>query len=192
MLRGLQPCERLPAAGFVCFDCGAHTDAEQIPTRDWFHYHLTELGRQAVMRGALRRIDNGAPTAGMVGQGVLRDFLGTFEGLRRRTGRVYSVLDIAYRPVGGPEEPRTRQDHQAGELIPQLIHEKLRAGDVSAETDSGLVVLLPETTQKDAIALSRAINAHLTASLEFQPRLRMSLVSYTRARALLGDGEHAT
>ncbi len=34
-----------PAIGFVCLDCGAHTDAESCNTRDLFSYELTDDGK---------------------------------------------------------------------------------------------------------------------------------------------------
>lgn len=40
-----------PAVGFVCLDCGAHSDGESISTSDVYSYYLTDQGRALVEVG---------------------------------------------------------------------------------------------------------------------------------------------
>lgn len=42
-----QTCDE-PAIGFVCIDCGAHTDGDAVSTQDIFEYQLTPLGLSCV------------------------------------------------------------------------------------------------------------------------------------------------
>ncbi len=43
-----------PAIGFVCLDCGAHTDGDAAPKRDMFSYRLTAAGIALLRRGTAR------------------------------------------------------------------------------------------------------------------------------------------
>ena len=38
------------SVGFVCFDCGAHTDGDAMPKRDIYSYHLTDAAIQLLTR----------------------------------------------------------------------------------------------------------------------------------------------
>ena len=39
--------------GFMCYDCGAHSRAASVQTRNWFHYQLTPTGIAALQAGVL-------------------------------------------------------------------------------------------------------------------------------------------
>jgi len=40
-----------PSVGFVCLDCGVHTDSDLATTRDVFSYHLTDQGISFAEKG---------------------------------------------------------------------------------------------------------------------------------------------
>lgn len=53
-----EPCGKptdQPAVGFVCIDCGRHSDGEAMPTRDLHRYELSRLGRAFARTGPAHR-----------------------------------------------------------------------------------------------------------------------------------------
>src|SRR5215470_15446942 len=86
----------VPAIAFVCLDCGTRTDADDVPTCDWFHYDLTALGRHALRAGMLGpdRRDGNHLIPGVLSRSTFHELAASCEGLYRRAGRPFAVLAV--------------------------------------------------------------------------------------------------
>jgi Thaumarchaeal output domain 1 len=84
------------AIGFVCLDCSSHHDAEQVKTKTFYAYELTDNGRHAAYLNPIAERGDGRGASGP----TLRDRVRTFVAKNRNGGRPYSLLMIRLDQTG--------------------------------------------------------------------------------------------
>jgi len=120
-----------PAVGFVCLDCGSHTDSELAPPRDVYTYHLTDQG--------VGFAEHGQSLLGSAGQAVrfaelpleLVVALNAAAKKFNETREPFSLINIVYR-----NEREVVAQHGARAFVKarDLFIENLRSS-LSGETD---------------------------------------------------------
>lgn len=165
-----------PAVGFRCLDCNAHTPAEQIQTRDWYHYVLLGDGEVAVRRGRLPQIAIEDLIAGLEAAHsprtlalLLDHHLRLFERYKRPVSGwliTPTAIEALRERMGGQDSA------EAFRLFVELLDEVLRQTDAVTAVGGSVVVVLPETdttaSEMAATRLRERIAASLTEPVEFQ------------------------
>lgn len=137
-----------PVIGFCCIDCGAHHDAQAISFRDWFSYSLTPAGEDALARGALAPVLPALPAQTQALRLLLRQGIAASDRLRPMA--VIGVDFSGTAAVAATHGPRFAGRTRA--LAVEVIRGTLRDVDFAAETAEGLVIYMPETEPKVALA----------------------------------------
>jgi Thaumarchaeal output domain 1 len=154
------------AIGFVCFDCEAPHDAEQVKTKASYSYELTETGREAAFAAPL---DERGATQGAEGPSV-RDRLKQFAATHDNLGLPYAVMMIKLDAAGGAA-------HEAGErlwretvaLYASILRELFNAQTEILELgETFLVFISNETREKVETALPELRN-------ELEKNLRLNV-----------------
>jgi hypothetical protein len=137
-----------PAIGFCCVDCGARHDAQAISTRDWFSYALTAAGEDALARGAIGASLPNLPAQTQALKLLIRQGLAASDRLRPMAvvGIVFSGAAAIAAAHGKRYAERTRA------LAVEVVRGALRDVDFAAESGDGLVIYMPETEPKVALA----------------------------------------
>lgn len=130
------------AVGFFCVDCGSRSDAAVVPTRDWYAYTLTELGKRRLLSGDLRTLRSGEAS----NSAAFRILLQHCMHIQSRYGRPATILRLAYTRA---DEVQSSQGARALALTTrqaaEIVRGELRASDFMIETPEGLLIVLPET-----------------------------------------------
>lgn len=160
-----------PAIGFRCVDCGAHHDAEAVPTNDWFSYTMTPAGKAFLARGAIAPAQAASPP----GRDALRLLIRQGLALRAHATRAMSLVEITFAGEGAvtrTDGERFRQRARA--LAVETIRGELRDIDFAAEIDDAIVIHMPETAPADAMAMANRLLARVgeRVAADLGPRAR--------------------
>lgn len=169
-----------PAVGFLCLDCGAHSDAERVTTRDWFGYALTAAGERAVQTGQI--VEDWRPALDAT-LDVLRIMVRKAVRVEARYGRPFALLTITFGAWGRAGEAVGGDPRSPRRLALDLVREHLRDTDVIAETAEGCAVLMPETDLEAARIPMERLSAALRALLPPEADLRFALSGQAEAAA---------
>jgi len=158
-----------PAVGFVCADCGAHTDGDVAEKRPWFHYELTGAGRDALLSGRLplRSLADSLRES-LPGLMRPRDFdLCADLQLRiaRRYERPLSGLRLAVRPVEGAREIGSAERDRAFRLVGEIVAQTLRDCDLVTAEQDVIKTLMPETPVGKLEAAKTRLQTRLSESI---------------------------
>jgi hypothetical protein len=155
-----------PLVGFVCTDCGNHTDGDAIGSRNWYHYDLSPDGIIALQTGILpyRGLQSALSTT--IGSVSRRDFINhmkAFERVSRRYERPLGIISVhLLNSENLQQEVSSRQLSKTFALIGEIISQALRTSDLVTATPAAVFMLLPETPQQ---GIDIAIN-RLSASIK--------------------------
>jgi len=137
-----------PAIGFCCIDCGAHHDAQAISLRDWFSYSLTPAGEAAIARGALGSSLPALPAQTQALKLLIRQGLAASDRLRPM-----AVIGVAFAGTAAiAADHGRRHAERTRALAIEVVRGALRDVDFAAESGDGLVIYMPETEPKVALA----------------------------------------
>jgi hypothetical protein len=168
------------AVGFVCMDCGTHTDTELTPTRDWYSYELTSLGSQLVLNGR---------TAERVGlPETFRVLLRQSMLLEAEFNARYSVLRVAF-----SREAHLRREGGAllwarlKGLALDAIRSALHDPDVVTEYDGGFLLLLILGNGRNAQRTSEEIKIRIYQVLRHDPGVVVEVVQKQEQLAWLNN-----
>jgi hypothetical protein len=118
------------AVGFFCVDCGSRSDAAVVPTRDWYAYTLTELGKRRLLSGDLRTLRSGEAS----NSAAFRILLQHCMHIQSRYGRPATILRLAYTRA---DEVQSSQGARALALTTrqaaEIVRGELRASDFMIE-----------------------------------------------------------
>lgn len=166
-----------PAVGFLCMDCGAHSDAGHVSTRDWHRYALTAAGERAVLTGQI--VEDWRPALD-IPLDVLAILVRKAVRVEARYGRPFTLMVVTFgnwgrrgAPGDDPGSPRR--------LALDLVREHLRDTDVIAETTEGCAILMPETEPAAARVPLERLSAGLRALLPPGADLHVAIVSQGEA-----------
>lgn len=149
-----------PLVGFVCTDCGNHTDGDAIGSRSWYHYDLSPDGIIALQTGILPHRGLQSAVATTVGSVSRRDFINhmhIFERVARRYERPLGIISVSLLNTETlQQETSSRQRSKTFALIGEIICQLLRTSDLVTATPDAVFMLLPETPQQGIdIAINR-------------------------------------
>jgi TackOD1 domain-containing protein len=153
-----------PLVGFVCTDCGNHTDGDAIGSRSWYHYELSPDGIIALQTGILpyRGLQSAVSTT--IGSVSRRDFINhlqAFERVASRYERPLGIISVRLLNTQSlQQEASSRQLSKTFALIGEIICQVLRTSDLVTATPDAVFMLLPETPQQGIdIAIDRLSSA---------------------------------
>lgn len=158
-----------PVVGFVCADCGSHTDGIAAEKRPWYHYELTGEGRDALFSARLPMRSLADSLRGSL-PGLMRprDFDQAADlqmRIAKRYNRPISGLRLEVRLANGAEESSSAERERAFRLVGEIVGQTVRECDpVKAEQDI-IKVLMPETSADRIKAAEQRIRARLAESI---------------------------
>ncbi len=153
-----------PLVGFVCTDCGNHTDGDAIGSRQWYHYELTPDGIVALQTGVLPYRGMQSAISTTIGAVSRRDFikhLHAFERVASRYDRPLGIISVTLlNSEKLVQEVSNRQLSKTFALIGEIICQVLRTSDLITATPDAVFMLLPETAKEGIdIAINRISTA---------------------------------
>lgn len=160
--RACQHVDGDASIGFVCIDCGAHSDAAQVTVRDWHGYSMTAAGEQRLLGGDLRRLkpDNIRDEARV--QSLAEHWL----RIQSRYGRPSVVLQVAFtRASVVRAEHGDRYLMAVRQQAIEIVRGELRDTDLMIEAPDALLVVLPETEAHAIDAPRRRLSNRLSSLL---------------------------
>lgn len=154
------------AIGFVCYDCDACHDAEQVKTRTTFAYELTETGREAAFSAPIDERGNGQGAEGL----SVRDRLKTFASSHDHLGLPYTIMMIKLDAAGGAATAAgERLWRETVALYASILRELFNAQTEILElNETFLVFISNETREKVETALPELRN-------ELEKNLRLNI-----------------
>jgi hypothetical protein len=179
-----------PFVRFVCTDCGVSVLAEQLETRDWFDYEISEEGADAFLRQRLPAVtfdDLLQPHERAFGRREFRLLAIEAARLANRYERPMTLVQIAL-PNGGDG----RQDigkaaaDETNSLIIDLLVEQLRETDFftnSAEYE--LLAVLPETMAEQARTVFDRFTTRVHEVVADRPHLQIEIIDPKDAMTII-------
>lgn len=134
------------SVGFICTDCMARHDSEEIATRDFYKYALTRKGERALATGQPWVHQERLETGPSPEEAIIHHSLQLYS----RYGRPLTILKISFgdeamiRHVGS-----TFALTQASSRVADLLRSETRETDVVVDTENGFLVYMPETAMED-------------------------------------------
>ncbi len=148
--------------GFVCVDCGTHSDGAKVGIRDWHSYTLTAAGEQRLRSGDLRSLRTDAAAHASRAQSLAEHWM----RIQSRYGRPSVVLRIDFlRAAAVREEHGDRYLAAARRQAIEIVRGELRDTDLMIEAPESLLVVLPETEPRAADAPCRRLHERLSSLL---------------------------
>lgn len=170
------------AIGFKCLDCTAHHDTEQVGTRSYFSYRLTERGRQEVMKPSAA---SGLAVMGSEAN-TIKDALNEFATVMKADERAFSLLMLRPDASGSVRrEHGPRALDQCLILIARALREYLPRDHRVLAWQSGFLVLMPDHTEEAAKAAETGILAAAQKPLKLPIDIRADILSGDRIMVLL-------
>lgn len=167
-----------PVVGFICMDCGEHTDGEQMPRRKWHHYTLTPEGVAAVRSGMLPRMSLEQQVVEQPGAYAIRDFVVLLRfqlAQSRRYDRPLVAMSLHISNADELARTAGRQDMaQALQLLVEILSSALRQSDALAARGQTLYVLLPETEAKYTQLLSERLEQRGREVMAVHPEVEIT------------------
>ncbi|NJO56460.1 MAG: hypothetical protein HC834_09165 [Rhodospirillales bacterium] len=148
------------AIGFVCIDCGAHSDAARVDIRDWYAYALSASGEHRLISGDLRRLRPTNATDAELFHALAEHWL----RIQSRYGRPSVVLRLAFlRAASVQADQGQRVLLAARRQAVEIVRGEMRDTDLMIETPEGLLVVLPETEERAVDAPQRRLLKRLSS-----------------------------
>ena len=169
------------AVGFQCLDCLTHYDADQVPTRDYYHYELSALGTAQILLGPVNPATVRAPEQLRV---LLRQLLQEQQVFK--TPFVVAEVSFTERATLYAENPDNWS--RTINLVRDCIHSAIRPVDSAFEYLDTFVVLLPRLTPKQAYLTMQEIGTRLCEVLRYNPGLQTRLLNESELLLLLNEG----
>lgn len=169
----------LAVVGFKCIDCGAHHDAEQVPSKDYYSFRLTSLAIQRLVKGLPRKpnVHSGPDVFSVLLEQSIRqngEFKTTFE-----------VVHLRFSNGAAIRAQNLRSWNMTLNLIQDAMHSALRATDATRQIDDdNFLVLMPYTDRTIAIEHVKLLAKRLGAVLKVDPGLQYEVLDPVRIRAL--------
>lgn len=150
------------AIGFVCVDCGTHSDGAKVGIRDWHSYTLTVAGEQRLLSGDLRSLRTEATDHASRAQSLAEHWM----RIQSRYGRPSVVLRVDFlRAAAVRDEHGERYLAAARRQAIEIVRGELRDTDLMIEAPESLLVVLPETEPRAADAPCRRLRERLSSLL---------------------------
>lgn len=163
-----------PDVAFICMDCHHVTPGDGISTVDWFHYHLTEDGKQALETLQLPHIHFANLLDGYEQALDKRDFLllvGRWLQTAERYRRDFSLCRVTVRGSSALRERLGRRAaHTLFSKLINLVRETVRDTDILTSSGDMILIGAPETAPDLARAMLKrfdeSVHATLSVSLD--------------------------
>ncbi|MGE4218438.1 MAG: diguanylate cyclase [Alphaproteobacteria bacterium] len=176
-----------PDVSLACLDCKQQTRGDGASARDWFHYELSEEGRQALFAGSLPKVGFERllePYAQARQIGDFASLVGHDLETATRYERPFALATVAVTNIAALRSALGRQ--QASKLFAALVQqivEVLRETDLVTAHDDEIVLAMPETGQHEAeIALQR-LRQRVTETINADLQLDLQVLSDRKAVA---------
>ena len=179
-----------PDVYFECLDCAELTLSDEAPQRDWYHYRLSQAGREALLLGRL-------PVPGL--ENALGEFepskdYATFVALldnglstAQRYGRPFSIAAVRINTGQDDLAQPVRFDSAMRETLIKLLRETLRDSDFLYAAGDQIVFAFPETDASEFDAIVRRIDDGLGKNLTGHPDYRFEDWSDRSVRDILRE-----
>ena len=174
-------CDDGAAVGFVCLACGRHHDTERMTTRDSYSYQITSKGVRCLLDGSIGR---NLIEANSNRFGILLDFAS-----REQTafGEPFHIARLKFTEADRIRGYSARLWNQLRQLVDDGLHSAIRDVDAITELDDGALILLPRTTQAEALLAVSHIRQRLSEILRVDPGINCELLPPSEIRQLLGS-----
>jgi len=172
-----------PEVRFRCGDCGHAVPGADAPQRDWYRFSLTEVAREAVLRGRMPDVQLSSLLADAAGGCTARDvaFLADWSHrVRARYGNEFSMLRVS---VSGIGHGRERDD--VLELMANTVKEMTRTSDAICSLGDDAIALLAETGPESAEIVRSRIEERLQSQLREDTELTVSRYDADNASVLI-------
>jgi hypothetical protein len=172
-----------PAVGFKCMDCGAQHDSEQVPSRDWFSFHLTPL--------AVQHLRAGGPGPQQTAWPAPDSFRVLLEhaGRENRAFKIpYTVVRLSFTQAGTIKAENLRLWELTLNLVQDALHSALREVDIVRQDGEGaFLILMPNTDEARARQAIGFVARRLEAVLKVDPGIAFDIIDPRQIRRLYDD-----
>lgn len=172
-----------PAVGFKCMDCGAQHDSEQVPSRDWFSFHLTPLAVQHLRAGG-----PGPNRTAWLAPDSFRVLLKHAARENRAFKIPYSLVRLSFTRASAIKGENVRLWELTLNLVQDGLHSALREVDVARQDgEDAFLILMPNTDVGRARQAISFVERRLEAVLKVDPGIAFEIIDPRQFRQLQGD-----
>lgn len=179
-----------PSVAFVCMDCQHVTPTDGAETIDWFHYHLTDDGRKALLTLRLPRIQFAQLLDRLDQALTLRDFLFLADHDLRTSGRYGRPWSLCHIDVTGAQTLREGLGRHAANVVfsklVELIQGATRNSDYLTSKGDAILIAMPETCAENARLVVDRLIGEARATLSKSLGIDYVVHEGEGARELLG------